>query len=43
MKIFLVENTRRGVRIKVRLENPPYENENILHKTGYKENIYLEP
>ena len=37
MKTFLVENTRKGTTIKVRLENPPYENENILHKTGYKE------
>ena len=36
MKTFLVENTRKGTTIKVRLTNPPYENENILYKTGYK-------
>ena len=34
MKTFLVENTRKGTTIKVRLTNPPYENENILHKLG---------
>ena len=38
MKTFLVENTRKGTTIKVRLTNPPYENENILYKTGYKIN-----
>ena len=37
MKTFLVENTRRGTKIKVVLHNPPFENENILYKTGYKE------
>ena len=37
MKRFLVENTRKGTTIKVTLNGPPYENENILHKTGYKE------
>ena len=37
MKTFKVVNTRRGMTIKVRLENPPYENENILYKTGLKE------
>ena len=37
MKTFLVENTRKGTTIKVRLTSPPYENENILYKTGYKE------
>ena len=37
MKTFLVENTRKGTTIRVTLQNPPYENENILHKTGYKE------
>ena len=37
MKIFLVENMRKGAQIKVVLLNPPYENENILYKTGYKE------
>ena len=37
MKRFLVENTRKGTTIKVVLHNPPFENENILYKTGYKE------
>ena len=37
MKRFLVENTRKGTTIKVTLHNPPYENENILYKTGWKE------
>tara|TARA_B100000131_G_C18022505_1_gene575120 strand:+ start:422 stop:628 length:207 start_codon:yes stop_codon:yes gene_type:complete len=37
MKTFLVENRRRGVTIKVTLNQPPYENENILYKTGWKE------
>ena len=37
MKRFLVENTRKGTTIKVILHNPPFENENILYKTGWKE------
>ena len=37
MRTFKVENTRRGVTIKVVLQKPPYENENILYKTGWKE------
>ena len=37
MKTFLVENKRRGATIKVVIHNPPYENENILYKTGWKE------
>ena len=37
MKRFLVENTRRGTTIKVTLNQPPFENENILYKTGWKE------
>ena len=37
MKTFLVENARRGQTIKVILHNPPFENENILYKTGWKE------
>tara|TARA_R100001082_G_C4238240_1_gene106200 strand:- start:214 stop:462 length:249 start_codon:yes stop_codon:yes gene_type:complete len=37
MKTFLVENTRKSVTIKVTIHNPPYENENILYKTGWKE------
>ena len=36
MKTFLVENTRRGTTIRVTLHQPPYENENILHKTKWK-------
>ena len=35
-KRFLVENTRKGTTIKVTLHNPPYEDENVLAKTGYK-------
>ena len=37
MKVFRVENTRRRETIRVTLHNPPYENENILYKTGWKE------
>jgi|TARA_B100000287_G_scaffold401116_1_gene420876 hypothetical protein len=37
VKTFKIENTRRGTTIKVTLNQPPYENENILYKTGYKE------
>tara|TARA_R100000152_G_C6567387_1_gene35941 strand:+ start:157 stop:297 length:141 start_codon:yes stop_codon:yes gene_type:complete len=37
MKTFLVENSRKGTTIKVTLNQPPYENENILYKTGWKE------
>ena len=37
MKRFLIENTRKGTTIRVILHNPPYENENVLYKTGYKE------
>ena len=37
MKVFRVENTRKGTTVKVTLNQPPYENENILYKTGYKE------
>ena len=36
MKTFKVENTRKGTTIKVTLHSPPYEDENILSKTGYK-------
>ena len=36
MRTFLVENTRKGTTLKVVLHSPPYENENILYKTGYK-------
>ena len=37
MKTFLVENLKKGTTIRVTLHNPPYENENILNKTGWKE------
>ena len=37
MKTFLVEYLKKGTTIRVTLHNPPYENENILYKTGYKE------
>ena len=37
MKTFVVENLKKGTTIKVTLQNPPYENENILYKTGYNE------
>ena len=36
MKRFLVENIKKGTTIKVVLHSPHYENENVLHKTGYK-------
>jgi len=36
MKTFLIENTRKGTTLKIVLHNPPYEDENILYKTGYK-------
>ena len=36
MKRFLVENLKKGTTITIMLHNPPYENENILYKTGYK-------
>ena len=37
MKTFLIENTKKGTTIKVSLHSPPYENENILYKTGYNQ------
>ena len=37
MKRFLVENKRKSMTIKVMVHNPPYENENVLYKTGWKE------
>ena len=38
MKTFLVEHSdHRKPPIKVTLYQAPYENENILHKTGWKE------
>tara|TARA_Y100000310_G_scaffold167151_1_gene166925 strand:- start:1605 stop:1793 length:189 start_codon:yes stop_codon:yes gene_type:complete len=37
MKKFVVENTKEIKTIKVIIYNPPYENKNILYKTGWKE------
>ena len=38
MKTFLVEHRDfRKTPIKVTLQDPPYENENVLYKTGWKE------
>jgi len=36
MKVFRVENTRKGQTITVTLFEPPYEDENVLYKTGWK-------
>ena len=36
MKQFLVENTRKMQTIKVILHNPPFEDEDVLNKTGWK-------
>ena len=37
MKTFLIENLKKGTTIRVTIHQPPYENENILYKTGWKE------
>ena len=37
MKVFRVENHYKNQTITVRLLQPPYETENILYKTGWKE------
>ena len=37
MKIFEVENLKKYQTLRITLHNPPYENENILWKTGWKE------
>ena len=38
MKQFKIENKNTGAcMMKITLHNPPYENENILYKTGLKE------
>ena len=37
MKRFKVINNRKEQTIFVTLNQPPYENENILNKTGWKE------
>ena len=36
MKRFKVLNNRKNTIIYVTLNEPPYENENILYKTGWK-------
>ena len=36
MKKFRVENKYKNEIITVLLYNPPYEDENVLHKTGWK-------
>ena len=36
MKRFKVTNNRKNVIIYVSLHEPPYEDENILYKTGWK-------
>jgi hypothetical protein len=36
MKTFLVENTRKLQTIRVTINQPPYEEENVLNKTGWK-------
>ena len=37
MKRFKVHNERKDLIIYVTLHQPPYENENILYKTKWKE------
>ena len=37
MKIFRIEQKHNLDRLVVTLHQPPYENENILYKTGWKE------
>ena len=37
MKRFKVYNTAKDQEIRVTLFQPPYENENILHKTKWRE------
>ena len=37
MRIFNIENKNTFQILKVTLYNPPYENKNILYKTGWKE------
>tara|TARA_Y100000593_G_C4259180_1_gene311261 strand:+ start:272 stop:433 length:162 start_codon:yes stop_codon:yes gene_type:complete len=37
MKIFKVYNTLKNQEVKVTLFQPPYENVNVLNKTGWKE------
>ena len=38
MKTFLVENTRRGTKIKIVLHNPPYEDQDVISRTKWKLN-----
>lgn len=37
MKKFRVENTYNGQSVIVTLYEPPYEDENVLYKTGWKQ------
>ena len=37
MKTFKVEHLDKMQTLRITLHHPPYENENILHKTGWKE------
>jgi|TARA_B100000287_G_C20221001_1_gene618055 hypothetical protein len=37
MKKFEITDKNNNKKIMVTLYNPPYENKNILHKTGWKE------
>ena len=36
MKVFRIEKIHNLDKLVVTLHNPPYENENILNKTGWK-------
>lgn len=37
MKVYKVYNTLKNQEVRVTLFQPPYENDNILNKTGWKE------
>ena len=37
MRRFKIENNKKYQTIFVNIHQPPYENENILYKTGWKE------
>ena len=37
MKVYKVTNNLKNQEVRVTLFQPPYENDNILHKTGWKE------
>jgi len=36
VKVFRIENINEYKIMTVTLYNPPYEDENVLHKTGWK-------